>query len=127
MWNIAYMGRYVWAIAIKNDNAWIRWISSIYIHHESWWEYTPNQGISWYCKKTCYTRDVLKHHFSSDDLTINTYLFCKQIYLKMVEDHVHVHWDKLVWNRLSTPKHRFIYWLDVQNKLQITYISKDWS
>ena len=29
----------------------------------------------------------------------------------------HVHWDKQVWERLCTPKYRFIFWLAIQNKL----------
>lgn len=33
-----------------------------------------------------------------------------------------VYWDKIVWNRLSVPKYRFIVWLVVQKKLQTTYI-----
>ncbi|XP_056688044.1 uncharacterized protein [Spinacia oleracea] len=31
-----------------------------------------------------------------------------------------VHWDRLAWNRLLTPKHRFICWLAAQCRLQTT-------
>ncbi|XP_021840690.1 uncharacterized protein [Spinacia oleracea] len=44
----------------------------------------------------------------------------KQVYQKLVGDRPKVHWDKLVWNRLSTPKHRFIAWLAIQSRLQTT-------
>ncbi|XP_056691846.1 uncharacterized protein [Spinacia oleracea] len=44
----------------------------------------------------------------------------KQVYQKLVGDRPKVHWDKLVWNRLSTPKHRFIAWLTIQSRLQTT-------
>lgn len=33
-------------------------------------------------------------------------------------DRPYVTWDKLVWNRLSVPKYRFITWMEVHNKLQ---------
>ncbi|XP_048501482.1 uncharacterized protein LOC125497828 [Beta vulgaris subsp. vulgaris] len=29
----------------------------------------------------------------------------------------HVHWDHMVWNRINTPKHRFISWLAIQSRL----------
>lgn len=31
VWNVAAMGRYIWAISSKKDNMWIKWISEIYI------------------------------------------------------------------------------------------------
>lgn len=30
-WNIACLGKYIWAIVAKQDNVWIRWIHSMYI------------------------------------------------------------------------------------------------
>ncbi|XP_056685457.1 uncharacterized protein [Spinacia oleracea] len=44
----------------------------------------------------------------------------KQVYDKLVGSKPKVHWDNMVWNRLSTPKHRFICWLAVQQRLQTT-------
>ncbi|XP_056689966.1 uncharacterized protein [Spinacia oleracea] len=44
----------------------------------------------------------------------------KQVYEKLTDDKPKVHWDRLVWNRLNTPKHRFIAWLAIQDRLQTT-------
>ncbi|XP_021864000.2 uncharacterized protein [Spinacia oleracea] len=44
----------------------------------------------------------------------------KQVYNKLVGDKPHVQWDKVVWNRLNVPEHRFICWLAIQNRLQTT-------
>ncbi|XP_021852226.2 uncharacterized protein [Spinacia oleracea] len=44
----------------------------------------------------------------------------KQVYEKLLGDKPRVHWDKMVWNRLNVPKHRFICWLAVHSKLQTT-------
>uniref|UniRef100_A0A803P9S3 Reverse transcriptase domain-containing protein n=1 Tax=Cannabis sativa TaxID=3483 RepID=A0A803P9S3_CANSA len=38
-WNIAAMTKYVWAIANKEDNLWIKWIHCVYIKGEDWWTY----------------------------------------------------------------------------------------
>ena len=42
------------------------------------------------------------------------------IYEKFKGQKPMVTWDKSVWNRLSIPKHRFILWLDVQERFQTT-------
>ncbi|XP_021854880.2 uncharacterized protein [Spinacia oleracea] len=44
----------------------------------------------------------------------------KQVYEKLVGTKPRVHWDKMVWNRLNIPKHRFIGWLAIQSRLQTT-------
>ncbi|XP_056685904.1 uncharacterized mitochondrial protein AtMg00120-like [Spinacia oleracea] len=44
----------------------------------------------------------------------------KQVYEKIAGTKPRVHWDKVVWNRLNNPKHRFIGWLAMQSRLQTT-------
>lgn len=34
--NVANMGRHIWALATKQDNLWIEWISSLYLKHQDW-------------------------------------------------------------------------------------------
>ena len=41
LWNIANMGRYVWAITMKKDSACIRWVDAVYIRNSYWWQYVP--------------------------------------------------------------------------------------
>ena len=33
-----------------------------------------------------------------------------------------IHWDKLIWNRLSISKHRVIGWLMINERLRTSYI-----
>ncbi|XP_021865732.1 uncharacterized protein [Spinacia oleracea] len=49
-----------------------------------------------------------------------TTYYVKQFYEKLVGTKPRVHWDKVVWNRLNIPKHRFIGWLAIQSRLQTT-------
>ncbi|XP_056698296.1 uncharacterized protein [Spinacia oleracea] len=44
----------------------------------------------------------------------------KLVYNKLIDAKPMVHWDKMVWNRLTVPKHRFISWLAIQHRLQTT-------
>ena len=37
----------------------------------------------------------------------------KQVYEALNGDQNNVTWDKVVWNRISVPKHRFIAWMVV--------------
>ncbi|XP_062073580.1 uncharacterized protein LOC133777843 [Humulus lupulus] len=59
-WNIASLGKYVWAIASKNDNMWVKWIHSIYLKKEDWWEYKVQPDYSWYWKKLVTIKDLFK-------------------------------------------------------------------
>ena len=34
-WNIAAFGKYVWAIGVKKDNLWIKWINEVYIKNSN--------------------------------------------------------------------------------------------
>lgn len=40
LWNEAATGKYVWNIANKVDNLWVKWITMC-IKGADWWEYTP--------------------------------------------------------------------------------------
>ncbi|XP_048491667.1 uncharacterized protein LOC125492950 [Beta vulgaris subsp. vulgaris] len=63
-WNMATMGRYAWALETKKDNLWIKWVNELYVKNENWWDYKPTQGCSWYWKKICEVKDVLKGKLS---------------------------------------------------------------
>ncbi|XP_030497527.2 uncharacterized protein LOC115713182 [Cannabis sativa] len=50
-WNTAAMIKYVWAIANKEDNLWIRWIHCVYMKGVDWWSYQASSQASWYWKR----------------------------------------------------------------------------
>ncbi|XP_048491275.1 uncharacterized protein LOC104896514 [Beta vulgaris subsp. vulgaris] len=49
-----------------------------------------------------------------------SYYSVKKVYEARNGDQINVNWDRVVWDRLRIPKHRFIAWLAVQAKLQTT-------
>ncbi|XP_021851059.1 uncharacterized protein [Spinacia oleracea] len=120
LWNTASMGKYVWALATKQDNVWVRWVTSVYLKNGEWWGYQPGNSASWYWKKICEVKEVLKQVYSENEFSNMPHYSVKQVYEKLEVDKPKVHWDKLVWNRLNTPKHRFIAWLAIQARLQTT-------
>lgn len=88
LWNLANMRRYVWALAKKKqDNAWIRWVNSVYLHEHSWWDYKYRLGASRYGKKICATKDKLKQFFTLEEMeAMNTYSV-KLVYNKLTQQH----------------------------------------
>ncbi|XP_062115678.1 uncharacterized protein LOC133829870 [Humulus lupulus] len=68
-WNKAALGKYVWAISSKKDDLWVKWINSVYIKEQVWWDYSAPMQSSWYWRKIVAVKDTLKslvdeHQFS---------------------------------------------------------------
>ncbi|XP_062110644.1 uncharacterized protein LOC133822358 [Humulus lupulus] len=59
-WNLAALGKYVWAIASKKDNLWVRWIHSIYLKSMDWWTYPVQQNCSWYWRKIIAIKELFR-------------------------------------------------------------------
>ncbi|XP_062114689.1 uncharacterized protein LOC133825809 [Humulus lupulus] len=93
-WNMAAMGKYVWAIATKKDNLFVKWINSVYLMDRNWWDYQAPLDCSWYWKSIKAGHDLL------------------------FEQSLAVSWSKIVWDRLSIPKHRFVLWLVMLQRLR---------
>ncbi|XP_056688091.1 uncharacterized protein [Spinacia oleracea] len=119
-WNIALMGKYVWAVASKQDNVWIKWVNAVYVKDGVWWDYQPNASASWYWRKVCETKEILKQYYSQNEFSTIAQYSVKVVYEKLIEARPLVTWDMLVWNRLNVPRHRFICWMAVQARLQTT-------
>lgn len=120
LWNIAFIGKYVWAVATKLDSVWLKWINSVYLKNSSWWTYTPPLSASWYWEKVCNVKERLKLLYTEQEMRQMTSYSVKAVYEKLCIEFTDVQWDVVVWNRLSVPRHRFIMWLVVQGRLQTT-------
>ncbi|XP_060965207.1 uncharacterized protein LOC133034185 [Cannabis sativa] len=53
------MGKYVWAIATKKDNLFVKWINEVYLMGKNWWEYQPPTDCSWYWKRIVAIKNTL--------------------------------------------------------------------
>ncbi|XP_056690247.1 uncharacterized protein [Spinacia oleracea] len=96
------------------------WITSLYPKDGEWWDYQPSSSSSWYWRQICVTKEKFKQYFTLVDMEGMAHYSVKQVYEKMLGVKPRVLWDRLVWNRLITPKHKFICWLAVQCSLQTT-------
>uniref|UniRef100_A0A803PC61 Reverse transcriptase domain-containing protein n=1 Tax=Cannabis sativa TaxID=3483 RepID=A0A803PC61_CANSA len=90
-WNIAAMTKYVWAIANKQDNLWIRWVHCVYVKEEAWWDYQAPMQASWYWRKLIQVKNQVKatmdiHQFAAVTYRIsNGYkAYCPPIFRKFI-------------------------------------------
>ncbi|KAM6557968.1 hypothetical protein CsatA_027207 [Cannabis sativa] len=116
-WNKAAMFKYIWAIATKEDNLWVKWIHSVYIKGKDWWSYEIPQTGSWYWRKIVALKGTLLNLVDPITFTQTTYKVADG-YKWLCPTVNRVNWSKEVWNRLNTPKHSFVFWLAVQNRLK---------
>ncbi|XP_062104126.1 uncharacterized protein LOC133815286 [Humulus lupulus] len=116
-WNKASMFKYVWAIAAKEDNLWVKWVHSVYIKEEDWWGYNAPLHGSWYWRKIVAIKDKVKTLVDLALFTQERYKIAKGYkFLCPIQDQVN--WSKEVWGRLNTPKHSFVLWLAIQDRLK---------
>ncbi|XP_062079946.1 uncharacterized protein LOC133784674 [Humulus lupulus] len=115
-WNLAGMGKYVWAIAKKKDNLFVKWINSVYLLDQNWWDYKCPTDCSWYWKRLVAVKDCFKEKISYDSFLSQRYNIKLGVNL-LVSQESRVLWRKFVWDRFITPKHRFIMWLVMWERL----------
>ncbi|XP_060973953.1 uncharacterized protein LOC133039141 [Cannabis sativa] len=116
-WNTAAMGKYVWAIATKKDNLFVKWINEVYLMGKNWWEYPPPTDCSWYWKRIVAVKNTLTTKIDQQTFAALRYDIKTGIDL-LFNKPVDVNWSKIVWNRQTIPKHRVILWLIMLQKLR---------
>uniref|UniRef100_A0A803P4R6 Reverse transcriptase domain-containing protein n=1 Tax=Cannabis sativa TaxID=3483 RepID=A0A803P4R6_CANSA len=116
-WNKAVMFKYVWAIATKENNLWVKWIHSVYIKGKDWWSYEIPQTCSWYWRKIVALKGTLLNLVDPIIFTQTKYKVADG-YKWLCPTVNRVNWSKEVWNRLNTPKHSFMFWLAIQNRFK---------
>ncbi|XP_062103059.1 uncharacterized protein LOC133814064 [Humulus lupulus] len=103
-WNLAAMGKYVWAIAKKKDNLFVKWINSVYLLNQNWWDYKCPTDCSWYWKRLVAVKDSFKAKISHDSFLSQIYNIKLGLNLLFPQES-RVPWRKFVWDRFITPNH----------------------
>ena len=112
LWNMACIAKLIWAIAKKKDCVWVQWIHGRYLKGKDIWEYTPRGDISWYWKKRQKVKDRFKT-FPEGDYKV------KVGYFWLIQQDYKPPWTKIVWSRISLPRHSFTAWLLMHNILPV--------
>uniref|UniRef100_A0A803Q6E2 Reverse transcriptase zinc-binding domain-containing protein n=1 Tax=Cannabis sativa TaxID=3483 RepID=A0A803Q6E2_CANSA len=116
-WNKAAVIKNIWAIASKKDNLWVKWVHNVYINKDSWWEYEAPIQSSWYWKKLVELKNEWKDQINTSQFAAGNYKI-SDVYNHMTVGNQVCHWSKQVWSRMNIPKHSFLLWLAVQDRLK---------
>ncbi|KAM6567268.1 hypothetical protein CsatA_026396 [Cannabis sativa] len=116
-WNKAAVIKNIWAIASKKDNLWVKWVHNVYINKDSWWEYEAPIQSSWYWKKLVELKNEWKDQINTSQFAAGNYKI-SDVYNHMTIGNQVCHWSKQVWSRMNIPKHSFLLWLAVQDRLK---------
>ncbi|XP_062093543.1 uncharacterized protein LOC133799553 [Humulus lupulus] len=118
IWNIAALGKFVWAIATNKESLWIKWIHSVYLRGENWWEYEAPVNSSWYWKQLLSVKNKLKNYYSCHTFISMCYRI-HEVYGKLLDlSENGMFWTRFIWNAYVVPKHAFITWLAKLNRLK---------
>lgn len=119
LWNKVLIAKHLWALFLKKDNLWVRWIHSQYLANCNIWEYQQDPDTCWYWKKLCRLRIQFRELICEGKAHV-----CKEekynagaVYKWITRNAPKVSWNKYVWSRGIIPKHSFNLWLLIQNRL----------
>lgn len=121
-WNQATIAKLVWAIAKDKEVLWVKWIHSKYLKGKEWWEYIPQGDVSWYWKKVCQVKDLLKEACTQprswelaggEDYKVSQ----GYLWLRGNNDQEKKEWSYPIWDRTNIPRHSFLSWVCALNRL----------
>ncbi|XP_074267214.1 uncharacterized protein LOC141590526 [Silene latifolia] len=116
-WNLAMLGKFVWWLVSKADHMWIKWVNHIYIKGQDWLSYNPHVHSSWSWRIIWKTKDKLKAGFCAGTWNEQHGYSVASGYQWLQGLQVRVNWSPLIWNKVNLPKHAFLGWIAVQQKL----------
>ncbi|XP_019253939.1 PREDICTED: uncharacterized protein LOC109232639 [Nicotiana attenuata] len=116
VWNEEAIAKYVWNIAAKTDNLWVRWVNHIYLKGRDWWQYKVPTDCSWYWRKIC-SYEFAGGYIQNQWLKANGVYTIKSGYDWMKGAKEDWPWRGWVWTKLNIPKHSMICWLVAHNRL----------
>lgn len=117
-WNYALLGKYIWSVAMKADNLWVKWVNHVYLKGTDWRHYVPNSNVSWYWRQLTHIKDKFRSGYCGDKWKFDKKGYSAASGYKWLRaDQEEVQWAKWVWNKLSVPKHRFLSWIIMWGRL----------
>jgi len=99
---------------MKKDNLWVKWVHGRYLRGGDRWTYTPKSDTSWYWKKLLKVKERFRTYPKSEYIV-------KQGYRWLTQTYSNKKWTKLVWNRVSIPRHSLTAWLFMHQKLPVLH------
>lgn len=116
-WNLALVGKQAWSISMKADNLWVKWVHVMYVKQQTWDHYCAPKTASWAVKFISKAKNTITGMNGSSWLS-NPQFSTADMYKKLTDHGQKQDWCKDIWNSHNVPKHGFISWLAMKNRLQ---------
>ena len=121
-WNRASIIQNIWAIFTKAGTLWIAWIKAYMLKGRSIWSISATQNNSWSWRKMLQLRPLARKFVKLEN-GVEKWKFLGKKYsvtdvweeLRPKQDKVP--WHKFLWGSMAIPKHVFISWMAILNRL----------
>ncbi|XP_020272687.1 uncharacterized protein LOC109847864 [Asparagus officinalis] len=124
-WNTASALKIIWFIHTNKELLWIKWIHGTYLKHRNIWQVEAKVGDSWMWKQILKIRDNVLNlcggvsgllHLISSCIK-SSKLKISALYHALLPITPKVVWRETVWEGISFPKHSFVLWLAILDRL----------
>ncbi|XP_020262492.1 uncharacterized protein LOC109838459 [Asparagus officinalis] len=115
----------LWNIHVNRELMWIKWIHGTYLKQRDIWHVKARSGDSWMWKQLIKARDKALNFCGGVGNLIQLIGSCYKggklklsaLYHALNPTSSNVQWHNTIWESLCYPKHSFISWLTVNNRL----------
>ncbi|KAM6569368.1 hypothetical protein CsatB_017353 [Cannabis sativa] len=102
--------------SIEAGQSWVKWINSIYLKNQSVWVHELKLDVSRYWRKLmnprgCFSLRDIYEASCTGKFKINS------LYDYFLSDSTRVTFDRVVWSRMTIPKHKFTLWKALRSHL----------
>nr|GEZ02384.1 hypothetical protein [Tanacetum cinerariifolium] len=126
VWNEVLLIKQLWNVIAKNDTHWVNWINMEYLKGKSVWVVSAKaSSVGW--KEMLKLRDksdILRIHNDTRDKAVwldrngkENMFSVRQVWKDFNYDETSVDWYKIIWFEKNIPRHAYVVWMAIQNRL----------
>ena len=124
-WNKALLSRTLWDIQSKKETLWVQWVHQRYMKGCCFWEYMTKHEDSPLIKQVISLRDGIIQAETSVERAmtrVNQWASDGKFHSKLAYEFFRprsakITWPKFVWHAPIIPRHSFIMWLGLKDRL----------
>ncbi|GFS37427.1 phytochrome and flowering time regulatory protein [Actinidia rufa] len=123
-WNKALLSKTLWDIQSKKDSLWVQWVHQVYLKGGCFWEYKNKHSDSPLLKQIMILRDEIigAETVERASLTLHQWAPNGKFQSRLAYEffrprNAKLTWPKLVWHAAIIPRHSFILWLGLKDRL----------
>ena len=111
------VGKQAWSIAMKEDNLWVKWVHVMYVKEHDWSQFKVPNSASWALKFIYKVKQDITTRCGNDWLQNHQFRIAS-LYQQLYNSRKKLIWRKDVWDHHNIPKHGYISWLAMRQRLQ---------